>query len=314
MSPGTPPIGPGARTRVLALLGDPVAHSLSPAFQNAGIRAAGLDGMYCALRARGEELPGLIRGLARSGGGGNVTVPHKEAAARTVDRSTEAVVRTGACNTFWAEGETVIGDNTDVAGFLDALALLPGGADPAGSRVLLLGTGGAARAALVGLLQSGVDQVAIAGRSPGRVDSLIRAVAGEDPRVAAAPAGIVPGGSTPEGLRHLGSWGRGVHFVVNATSLGLRPEDPEPLDPAHLPDRPALLDMVYARGGTAWSNRARSIGFPAQDGLEMLLAQGLHAFRRWWEIEPPAAAMRRAILEAAGRSPLESPLPPEPSD
>ena len=108
---------PSSSTRVLALLGDPVLHSLSPAFQNAALRATGRDALYVALRCGGPDLPGLLRGLARAGGGGNVTVPHKGAAAEVVEEVTEAVQETGACNTFWLENGRIRGDNTDVAGF-----------------------------------------------------------------------------------------------------------------------------------------------------------------------------------------------------
>jgi len=136
-----------ARTRLFALLGDPVGHSLSPRFQNAALAALDLDGVYVALRAHAAELPGLLRGVALAGGGGNVTLPHKALAAQVVDRTTPAVERTGACNTFWAEDGMVWGDNTDVAGVAAAVRLVLGG-PPAGARALLLGAGGAASAAL----------------------------------------------------------------------------------------------------------------------------------------------------------------------
>ena len=90
-------------TRMLALLGDPVSHALSPVIQNAAFREAGVDGVYVALRCRSDDLSGLLQAIARAGGGGNVTLPHKERAAAVVDRSAEAVTRTGACNTFWEE-------------------------------------------------------------------------------------------------------------------------------------------------------------------------------------------------------------------
>ena len=108
-------------TRVFAILGDPVAHSLSPAMQNAAFRVSGLKAVYVPLRCAADDLPGLLRALSRAGGGGNVTVPHKEAAARAVDRCEPAADRLGACNTFWGEDGACVGDNTDVAGVLAAL-------------------------------------------------------------------------------------------------------------------------------------------------------------------------------------------------
>src|SRR2546429_4627131 len=135
-----------ASTRLLAVIGDPVAHSLSPSMQNAAIRVLGLDAVYVALRTSAPELTTVLAALAAVGGAGNVTVPHKEAAERCVARKTDVCVRVGACNTFWTEHGALVGDNTDVAGILAALRQL--GADGAGSW-LLLGTGGSARAGAV---------------------------------------------------------------------------------------------------------------------------------------------------------------------
>ena len=136
---------PTSATRLIALLGNPVSHSVSPLFQNAAFDAAGVDGVYVALRCEPEAVPRLIAGIAGAGGGGNVTVPHKEIAAASVQRRTESVERTGACNTYWSEAGVVWGDNTDVAGSALSIRALLGG-PPAGARVLVLGAGGAARA------------------------------------------------------------------------------------------------------------------------------------------------------------------------
>ena len=139
-----------ARTRLVALLGDPVSHSLSPVIQNAAFRAAGVPGVYLALRTPAGSLGEMMRGIAAGGGAGNVTVPHKEAAVAVLDRATDAVRNTGACNTFWAESGVLWGDNTDVAGFRAAAAALLG-SPPRGARVLLIGAGGAARAVIAAL-------------------------------------------------------------------------------------------------------------------------------------------------------------------
>jgi shikimate dehydrogenase len=105
-----------SRTRVFALIGDPVTHSCSPVIQNAALRDLGLDGIYVALQSNAEDMVGFVRGLARSGGGGNITLPHKEKAATVVDVPSSAVRRTGACNTFWLQDGKIHGDNTDVEG------------------------------------------------------------------------------------------------------------------------------------------------------------------------------------------------------
>ena len=150
-------------TRVFAILGDPVAHSLSPAMQNAAFRVLGLRAVYVPLRCTAADLPALLRALTGAGGGGNVTVPHKEAAARALDRRQPMVDRLDACNTFWGEGEAVVGDNTDVPGVLAALDEL----DPPPGPWLVLGTGGAARAVVGAACDRGVG-VAVASRSADR--------------------------------------------------------------------------------------------------------------------------------------------------
>src|SRR5690606_16290246 len=169
----SPPVTdlPTSATRLIALLGNPVAHSISPIFQNAAFRHAGVDGVYLALRCEGAAVPGLLRGIALAGGGGNVTVPHKEVAAQAVDEPTEAVRRTGACNTFWSEGDRIRGDNTDVVGSARAIEALLGGS-AAGARVLLVGSGGAARAALAALADGGAGEVVLLNRTRGRAEAL----------------------------------------------------------------------------------------------------------------------------------------------
>lgn len=276
----------GAGTRVLALLGDPVSHSLSPAIQNAALTAAGLDGVYVALRCGPAELPGLLRGIALAGGGGNVTLPHKEAAAAVLDERSPAVRRTGACNTFWAEDGVVHGDNTDVEGFLRAAEALLGN-PPAGASVLVLGAGGAARAVLAALLDGGAERVTIFNRTLSRAHAVASRVGDRRVFVAASPAELEAGA---------------FDLVVNTTSLGLAPGDPVPVDLDRLAGVGAVLDLVYGRGETPLVSAAKGRGIPAADGAEMLLAQGAAAFERWWGRAAPLAAMRAALEGALGRA------------
>ena len=161
-----------ATTRLFALLGDPIGHSLSPLFQNAAIAESGRDAVYVALRCDSKSVPGLVRGISLGGGGGNVTLPHKEMAARAVDRRTAAVQRTGACNTFWALDDVVWGDNTDVYGVATAVRSLLG-ESASDKRVLILGAGGSARAALVAMMDEGAREVIVANRTVARANSLV---------------------------------------------------------------------------------------------------------------------------------------------
>jgi shikimate dehydrogenase len=267
------------RTRVFALLGDPVEHSLSPVIQNAALRAESLDGVYVALRCAPGDVGGLVRGLARAGGGGNVTLPHKGRCAETLDVPSEAVTRTGACNTFWSEGGRVHGDNTDVEGFRRALRTLLD-RSPEGARVLLVGAGGASRAVLVALLEDGVEEVTIANRTRERAEELGRLLGSSRVRVADGPPPL-----------------RGEDFdvVVNATRLGLHPGDPSPVDLDQMGSAQAVMDLVYGPSETPLVREARARGISAADGGEMLVQQGAAAFERWWRRPAPLDVMRAAL-------------------
>ena len=269
-----------AATRLIVLLGDPVRHSLSPLFQNAAIAAAGLDAVYLALRCDGDSVGSLLSTIAAAGGAGNITLPHKEAAARAVQRASDAVAATGACNTFWLEDGEVQGDNTDVVGFLAAADEVIGDG-VAGARVLMVGAGGAASGAVHALLSGGAAEVVIVNRSTERADELVRRFAGAGARLRTAVLDDV----------------MDLHFdlAVNATSLGLRPDDPPPLPLEHGPTFDCALDLVYAPGRTPWVLELRRRGIPADDGLEMLIRQGAASFERWFGIDAPLAAMRAAL-------------------
>ena len=275
---------PTTATRLIALLGDPVAHSLSPVFQNAALAAAGLDGVYVALRCAREEVPGLIRGIARAGGAGNVTLPHKEVAAATVELPTPAVLRTGACNTWWLEEGRICGDNTDVPGVTSAVASLLG-RGPAGARVLLVGAGGSARAALAAMIDARPSEIVVANRSEERGRALVDTIGG-----GGAPVRF----ATPESLA-----GESFDLAINATSLGLKAGDPLPLPLDGGPAVGAALDLVYSASSTPWVRGLQARGIPAVDGLEMLIFQGAASFERWWGIPAPVDAMRASLARPA---------------
>lgn len=271
-----------AVTRVLTLLGDPVAHSASPRIQNAAFEATGVDGVYVAVRCGSDDLIGFMRGLARAGGGGNITLPHKEKAASILDVRSEAVRRTGACNTFWGDDKgKVHGDNTDVEGFRRALNVFLEGS-PKGIRALLLGAGGAARAALVGLLEEGADEVLLFNRTQERARAVARRIGGQKARVVPV-------------VRELE--GEDFDLVINATRLGLDPSDPSPIDFTALNRAGAAMDLVYGREATPFVRAAEAEGIRSTDGHEMLVQQGAVSFERWWGEEAPLDVMRAVVQE-----------------
>ena len=269
-----------AKTRLLTLLGDPILHSKSPEIQNRAFEAAGVDGVYVALQCKEEDLEGFMVSIARSGGGGNITLPHKEKAAAIVEIASQAVVQTGACNTFWGdERGRIHGDNTDVDGFRSALSFFIGSV-PSGIRVLLLGGGGAARASLLGLIEEGADEIVIFNRTPERARSMSRRIGGERTRVIPVLEEIE---------------GEDFDLVINANRLGLEENDVSPLDLERLGCVGAAMDLVYGRHVTPFVRAAEAMDIRATDGAEMLVRQGAASFERWWGIPAPVEAMRAAM-------------------
>lgn len=264
---------------LFALLGDPVHHSLSPSIHNAAFEASGLDGVYVALRTRAELVGPLMRRLGRIGGGGNVTVPHKRRAAEALHHTTPVVTSTGACNVFWWEpARGLCGDNTDAAAFAVAAERLIGSLG--GRRVLLLGAGGAARAVVHACMERGVALVDILNRTRPRAEE-IQATQGSAGKIGLLEAA--------DDLR-----GREYDLAVNATSLGLRSEDPLPV-PVERLRADALLDLVYGRDETRLVRVARSHGLLAEDGRRMLAEQAALSFERWSTGPAPRELVYRAV-------------------
>jgi len=265
----------GGRTRVFALLGNPVSHSLSPAMHNAAFRVLGLDAVYVPFPCAVEQVPALMRALALSGGGGNVTVPHKEVAAGALDLASARVAQSGTCNTFWNEDGQVRGDSTDVDGILAAVDRLGVEADA----WLVIGTGGSARAVAEAARLRGA-RLAVVSREPARRAAF-----------ASRAAGLGVESAAPEEAT----------LVINATPLGLHPNDPLPLPVAATPAATAALDMVYRAGCTHWVREHRLAGRRADDGREVLVAQGAAALSRWFPLhDPPVEVMRAAVRAALG--------------
>jgi shikimate dehydrogenase len=257
-------------SRVFVILGNPVAHSLSPLMQNAAFRALGLPAVYVPLSCSAEDVPALIRAVARAGGGGNVTVPYKDTAARAVDDCRELAEAAQACNTFWSEDGRIVGDNTDVPGLLEALHQLGLSHAP----WFIAGSGGGARAAVLAAGEHGVA-VAVRSRDAGRQKEFESWIASRGvPLAEPAECGV----------------------LINATPLGLQPDDPLPIPPDNFTRADIAFDMVYAPGETSWIRTMKSRVHKSADGRAMLVAQGAAAFERWFPgRRAPVEVMRAAV-------------------
>lgn len=271
-------------TRKAFVVGHPIRHSRSPLIHGHWLAEHGIDGTYERIDVAPEAFEAFLRGLPASGfAGGNVTIPHKEAAFRLADSLTERARTIGAVNTLIVEGDRVRGDNTDAPGFIAHLdqSLGENWPDRTGRQALVLGAGGAARAVVVGLVERSLT-VRVANRSPERA----RALAELDPGNVAA----LSWEALPEALRETG-------LLVNTTSLGMAGQPPLALDLGPLPARAAVADIVYAPLETPLLAAARARGLAAVDGLGMLLHQAVPGFAAWFGLRPAVTpALREKIV------------------
>jgi shikimate dehydrogenase len=279
-------------TATYGILGWPVEHSRSPAMHNAAFRAKGLDCVYVRFPVHPDDVASAVRGLRALGvRGANVTVPHKEAVIPHLDEVTREARAIGAVNTIVREHDRLIGHNTDASGLSRALAEAQVKLE--GARIVVLGAGGAARAAVVGLANQGASHIAIAARRPGQAAAL----AAELGDVCACP--LSAGSLEREALA---SAFEEATLVVQSTSATLATAPDAAAFAAALPlealrGDAAVVDLVYKPRETTVLARARAHGLSGIDGLGMLLHQGALAFELWTHLHAPLPVMR-AVLEA----------------
>jgi shikimate dehydrogenase len=252
----------------LLLLGDPVEHSRSPAIHTAALAAIGIEGTYEARRVDRAGMASAVDEI-RYGGldGANVTMPHKEAAFALADRVSEAALRAGAVNTLIHREGKAEGENTDITGLTRVWGEAEFGTT---SPVLILGSGGAAAAALVALAE---HEILISARSPDRAAGLL-----DRTRV---DGDVVEWESAVQGA-----------VVVNTTPLGM---EGEPLPPGVMERAEGLVDFPYGSQRTPAVVTAIALGLPYVDGPEVLLAQAAASFEAWTGVSAPLEAMRAAL-------------------
>jgi shikimate dehydrogenase len=268
----TGPLTHSGTTRLAGIIGWPVSQSRSPRLHGFWLDRHGIDGAYVPLPVRPENLATAIRSLRDLGfRGGNVTIPHKESVVAACDRLEPSAERAGAVNTlvFEADG-TIIGANTDGAGFVAALAQEVPAFAPQDGPAVLLGAGGGARAIAAALLDAGCPEVVLVNRTRARAEALA--------------AALGKGAMTAEwtDFRPLSR----AALVVNCTSLGMAGQPPLGLSLDHVQAHAAVADIVYVPRMTALLADAASRGHRTMGGLGMLLHQARLGFSRWFGVTP----------------------------
>lgn len=278
------------RTGVVCILGDPIAHSLSPLMQNAALQEAAIDAVYVPFHVTAADLGAALDGLRRMQIiGANLTIPHKEAALPLVDQLDDDARVVGSINTIVNRSGELIGYNTDGPGLLQALQE-DLDFDVEGKKVLLLGAGGACRAAVVALGHAGAEWIGIANRNEGRAVKLLSGV-----------AKTLLGTTFAHYLLDEGLAARLPHEVdllINTTAVGMQQDAfAFPVENCVRPGG-GVYDMVYGRATTPLVRKALLSGLRAADGLGMLAAQGELAFTLWFGQKPKPGLMKETLREA----------------
>ena len=284
----TPPPTPSAATTVVGVIGDPVAHSLSPRLHNAAFAALGLDWVSVGFPvADGKAAEALVGARALGIRGLSVTMPHKDTVAAVVDRRTPLAERLGAVNCVSNQDGVLVGDSTDGPGLVESLRR-GAGFDPAGRRCLVVGAGGAARAVVAALADAGAAAVIVVNRTASRGEAAARL---------AGPVGRL---GRPEEAD-------GCDLVVDATPAGMAgvargdeatPEhgsSPWALDPALLGPDQLVVDLVYHPPVTPWLAAAADRGATTLNGLGMLVHQAALQVEWWTGLAAPVDAMWRSV-------------------
>ena len=269
--------------RRACVMGHPVAHSRSPVIHGYWLKTLGIEGAYELKDLTPEEFPDFVRHLEANGYvGGNITVPHKEAAYRLVESRDAAAEAVGAVNTLWLENGRLMGGNSDTHGFIANLDERAPGWNVQGCRAVVLGAGGAGRSAVYALTQRGAH-VHLVNRTVARAEEL---AARFGPRVEPHGFGALP--------RLLGE----ADVLVNCTSLGLAGKAPLEIDLGPLKRSAVVYDVIYVPLETGLLAAARGRGHRTVDGLGMLLQQAGFGFRKWFGGNPQVTPGLRALLEA----------------
>lgn len=276
------------KTRVLAIIGNPISHSKSPIMQNAALQACGLDYVYIPFEVSPEYLGEAVHGLKALGvAGANVTIPYKTDVIKYLDELDETAVAAGAVNTIHNVSGRLIGYNTDGDGLVRSLA---DDLDfmPQARTILMIGAGGAARGALAALCRSGARRVYVYNRTCIKAFELVSSMA-----IRYSGTELIAVTNVTE----LDTALPNIDLVINATSLGMKREKIRSLRLDLLPHSAKVYDMVYAPPVTELLSEAARMGLRGVNGLGMLAAQGEIAFTIWTGSVPPTGLMRNILTD-----------------
>lgn len=273
-----------------AVIGDPIAHSLSPAMHNAALEALDLQGNYEAVRVPLEELPNFADYARKNLNGFNITVPHKQNIIPLLDEITEAAAFADSVNTVTVKDGKLYGDSTDGYGLATALNE-SFGLSVHGAKIVFIGCGGAAHAVATYFAMQGAARISILNRSVEKAKDLAGKLKTKYPEMIAEAFSI----SDPEMIKKAMT---GADVAIQCTSLGLKPDDPAPIPPELLPDGICYYDTIYKQ--TALYQAAETKGLRCAAGLGMLLHQGARSLEIWTGRKAPIEVMRAALETASG--------------
>ena len=280
-----------------AVLGHPIAHSLSPKMHAANFAAIGFEATYEKFDVAPEELADFIRQKQREGYAGlNITVPHKLAVIPLLDHPDESVRRYGACNTikFEADG-TLSGYNTDVIGFVEGLKAH--GFSLKGKKVVIIGCGGAGSALAAATCYEGAAELKVADLRAESVSKLVERLAALNLGTAVSGLEVLDGTASDAQKAIWGEAAKEADLVVNATPMGLHPGEPSALPPESFHPGQFVLDIVPTKDFPPTATAAVKAGATATDGLEFLVGQGAKSFEIWTGVKADRKAMLAAIRD-----------------
>jgi shikimate dehydrogenase len=274
--------------KLYGVIGDPIAHSMSPLMHTTAFNHLGLMARYMAFHVTSERLPSAVEGMRGLGISGlNVTIPHKVSIMNLLDEIDPLALQIGAVNTVVNENGKLVGYNTDGIGYVNGLKELLQEKNIGTQSILIIGAGGAARAIYFSLLAEGVQRVDIANRTVPNAQKLIESQSSTSSRAL----------SLTVAEDELDTY----DIVINTTSIGMHPRmNDVPIHLRNLRNGTVVSDIIYNPLETKWLTDAKGLGAITQNGVDMFVFQGALSFEKWTGIYPDIEIMRNVVITKLG--------------